>query len=189
MRKLVYYVASSLDGFIADPDGDTSAFPISPDLLTAVLARFPETCPHHLREALGIVGEPKRFDTVIMGYRTHAPALEAGLTSAYPDLRQIVVTHRDLPSDPAVETWSGGLADRIEALKGESGDDIWLCGGGHLAGQLIDHIDEMQIKLNPVTLGNGIPLIAGSCQRSWVRSGVEQLPGDVTLLSLEAASS
>lgn len=189
MRKLVYYVASSLDGFIAAPDGDTSAFPVSPDLLAAVFTRLPETCPHHLRAALGVSGEPKRFDTVLMGYRTHAPALESGLASAYPHLRQIVVTHRDLPADSTVEAWSGDLADRIEALKSEPGDDIWLCGGGDLAGQLSDHIDELQIKLNPVTLGKGIPLFSGSCQQSWVGTGVEPLPGDVTLLSFNAASS
>ena len=35
-----------------------------------------------------------------MGARTHQPAFDAGLTSAYPHLRQYVVTHHDLPSEP-----------------------------------------------------------------------------------------
>ena len=187
MRKLVYYVAVSLDGYIADPGGDTSIFPVDAETLNEVFARYPETCPHHLREALGVTGGARRFDTVLMGTRTHEPALAAGLTSAYPHLRQIVVTHRELPADPTVERWEGSIAERVGSLKTEPGKDIWLCGGGALASQLVDHIDELQLKINPVTLGTGVPLFAGPALCVWTPMSVETLAGGVVLATYARA--
>ena len=49
----------------------------------------------------------------------------------------------------------------VRDLKAEdTGKDIWLCGGGNLAGQLIEELDELIIKLNPLVLGAGIPLFS-----------------------------
>lgn len=55
MRNLVYYVATSIDGFIADADGDFSAFPQDPATLRVLFDRYPETCPVHVREAVSWV--------------------------------------------------------------------------------------------------------------------------------------
>ncbi len=183
MRKLVYFVATSIDGFIADPAGDFSRFPVHPETLASLFARYPETCPGHLREALGVTGRPRRFDTVLLGRRSHAPAVEAGLTDgAYPHLRQIVVTHQDLPESPRVEIMGGDIAPRIAELKDEPGLDIWLCGGGEIAAQLVDLIDEIQLKINPVLLGSGIPLFGDGIQPRDVQAiGIEQLPGGINL--------
>lgn len=185
MRDLVYYVATSLDGFIAGPDGDVSCFPQAPETLASLFERYPETCPAHVREALGVSGGPRRFDTVLMGRSTFAPAEEAGLTGgAYPHLRQVVVTHRDLPAAAGVESWSGDLVDRVAALKEEPGGDIWLCGGADLAGQLLDLVDEIQVKVNPVVLGVGTPLLAGGFSaRAAGAAHAEQLPGGVVLVT------
>lgn len=188
MRDLVYYVATSIDGFIADPDGDFSAFGQDPATLAALFAMYPETCPAHAREALGITAPPRRFDTVIMGSRTHQPALDAGLTSAYPHLRQIVVTHRDVPDDPTVETADGDVAALIRDLKARPGANLWLCGGGDLAGQLVDEIDELQVKVNPVVLGAGIPLFSGlTSPRPWRHIESRSLPAGVVLSTYRRA--
>ncbi|NHA69036.1 dihydrofolate reductase family protein [Phycicoccus flavus] len=182
MRRLVYYVAVSLDGFIADEHGSADAFPVDPDTLTALFAEYPETCPVHVREALGVDAPPRHFDTVVLGRRTHEPALAAGLTSAYPHLRQYVATHRqDLPEDPTVTVTTDPVAT-VRALRAEDGLDVWLCGGADLAGQLADEVDELHLKVNPVTLGGGVPLFRGAPGvRRWEPAGTTPLPGGVLL--------
>ncbi|GGF44485.1 deaminase [Marmoricola endophyticus] len=179
-RRLAYYVAVSADGFIADPSGDFSMFPQDPQTLAALFADYPETCPAHVRDALGVTGAARRFDTVVMGARTHEPALDAGLTSAYPHLRQYVATTRSLPEDPTVTATTDPLAT-VRALKAEDSDlDVWLCGGGHLAAQLVDEIDELHLKVNPVLLGAGIPLLGGAALPLTL-VGSRELPGGVVL--------
>ncbi|SJN21444.1 dihydrofolate reductase family protein [Luteococcus japonicus] len=183
MRNLVYYVATSIDGFIAEDDGDFSAFPQDPATLRVLFDRYPETCPVHVRDALGVTAAPRRFDAVVMGRRTHQPALDQGLTAgAYPHLAQYVVTRRSLPGSPSVQRVSEDPAQFVADLKREPGRDIWLCGGGDLAAQLLDLIDELQLKVNPVLLGNGIPLVRGTrIPASFRLVQSEQLPGGVLL--------
>ncbi|MBO0596185.1 dihydrofolate reductase [Nesterenkonia sp. E16_7] len=189
MRELVYYIATSIDGFIADPAGDFSSFPLDPQTLDALFERYPETCPVHAREALGVTGEPRRFDTVLMGRRTHQPAVDAGLLGgAYPHLRQILAAHRAPGQAPGIEVIHGDLPARVRELKAEPGRDIWLCGGAELAGQLLGEIDELQLKINPLVLGAGIPLFrAEATAHSFHPAGLESLPGGVTLATFRAA--
>ncbi|MEU7638523.1 MULTISPECIES: dihydrofolate reductase family protein [unclassified Streptomyces] len=164
MRKLVYYVAVSIDGFIAGPDGEFDFYPEAPDMVDHLRAEFPETNPTHIRPHIGLEGAPnKRFDTVIMGRGTYQPALDADVTSPYAHLRQYVVS-RSLPeiADPAVELVPDDPIGLVRGLKAEAGDgDIWLCGGGVLAAQLLPEIDELLLKQYPVVAGGGLPVFAG----------------------------
>ena len=190
MRELVYYVATSIDGFIAGPDGDASFFPNTPDSVTAIFQRLPETCPVHLREHFGITGDPVRFDAVLMGANTHQPALDAGLTSGYPHLQQYVVTTRDFPIDERVEFVRDNVAEFVRDLKTQDGKDIWLCGGGNLASQLIDEINELQVKINPILLGDGVPLLGGKFAASnWQKSNLELLPDDIVVITYRRSNS
>ncbi len=59
--------------------------------------------------------------------------------------------------------------------------DIWLCGGGNLAGQLIDLINEIQLKINPVLLGDGVPLVRGARPAGFELTASETLAGGVLL--------
>ncbi len=186
MRKLIYFVGVSADGWIAADDGSADGFPLDPEVLGRIFTEYPETCPAHLRDALGVTDDPRHFDTVVMGYRTHAPALEAGLTSAYPHLLQYVVTHRrDLPPDPRLTVVHDDPVALVRDLKAQDGLDIWLCGGANLAGQLVDEVDELHLKVYPVIFGSGVPLVTGSM--TWPMKLLTSTPlGAGTLLNTYA---
>ncbi|WP_406000844.1 dihydrofolate reductase family protein [Streptomyces sp. NBC_00829] len=163
MRKLAYYIATSIDGFIAAPDGDGTVYPISEGFTRFTAAEYPETLPTHVRALLGIENaENVRFDTVVMGRRTYDPALQIDITSPYAHLRQYVFSRSLTESpDPAVEIVSGDAVAKVRELKAEDGGlDIYLCGGADLAGQLRDEIDELLVKTYPVVLGEGIPMFS-----------------------------
>lgn len=160
MRKLVYYVAVTLDGFIAAEDGTFDGFVFEGDHMAGINADYPDTLPTQLREPFGFSDTPNRnFDTVLMGRHTYQ--VPGGLASPYAHLRQFVVSSSltDTPDD--VEVISSDVAGRVRALKEEDGLDIWLCGGGKLAAELLPQIDKLLLKIHPVVFGRGIPLFDG----------------------------
>jgi dihydrofolate reductase len=108
LRDLTYYVASSLDGFIAREDGSFDFFPAEGDHLADYVARFPETLPGHLRAALGVTAGNRSFDAVLMGRRTYEVGLKIGLTSPYGHLAQYLFSRTMAASpDPSVELLRG----------------------------------------------------------------------------------
>ncbi|GAA3076357.1 dihydrofolate reductase family protein [Streptosporangium carneum] len=162
MRKLVYYVGSSIDGFIAGPDGSVDFFPMGDDILEHILAEYADAVPTHVRKAIGIDPPTTRFDTVVMGRATYDPALREGITSPYGHLRQYVVSGSVTEApDPAVRIVSGDPVAAVRELKRQDGKGIWLAGGARLAGTLLPEIDELIVKVYPVIVGSGIPLFAG----------------------------
>jgi dihydrofolate reductase len=187
MRKLVYYVASTIDGFIAGPDGDIDFFPFEPDLAEYIRTRYPETLPTHAREPLGIpAGTPNRvFDALVMGRGTYDPAYRHGITSPYGHLRQYVFSRSVPPApEPEVEVVDGDPVAFVQALKKQDGMDIWLCGGGDLAGQLLPEVDELVVKLSPVIAGGGVPLVSsGFDPRRFTLRSAEPLPSGVVVLT------
>ncbi|MCM6772676.1 dihydrofolate reductase family protein [Nocardia sp. CDC159] len=164
MRKLVYYVAVSLDGYIAGPGGEFDFYPVSADMAAWFNERYPETVPTHIRPHVGLdVNMPNReWGTLIMGRGTYDPALEIGVASPYAHMKQYVVSRTLGPvDDPMVEVVDEDPVELVRRLKKEADTDIWLCGGGILAGQLIDEVDELIIKSYPVIAGAGVPMFTG----------------------------
>jgi dihydrofolate reductase len=190
MRTLTYLVATTLDGFIAAPGGGDptgSVFDVTPDYLEHLVTHYPETLPDGARTALGIASPATRFDTVLEGRRSYQVGLDAGVTNAYPHLRHVVFSRSLGQSpDPTVEVTAADPVETVRQLKGAGGGGIWLVGGAQLAGALYDEIDELVLKVNPVTLGSGIPLF-GASRSSTVRSfelaGSQALPGGVAVLT------
>jgi len=168
MRKLVYYVAVTLDGRIAGPAGEFDFFPQGDAQQTAAYMGFlntlyPETVPTAFRAGAGVADMPnRRFDTVLMGLGSYRPGLDAGMTSPYAHLRQYVVSSTLSPDiDPEVTVVPSDPLGLVRSLKQEDGLDIWLCGGGKLAGALLPEIDELVLKTYPVLAGAGVPLVDG----------------------------
>ncbi|MFI7395540.1 dihydrofolate reductase family protein [Streptomyces tendae] len=165
MRKLTYFIACSIDGFIGGPDGDaTFMVPFVDEEFFAFLkSEYPETLPTHGRRPLGIDDLPnKRFDTIVQGRASYDLALKEGVTSPYAHLREYVASRTLTESpDPNIEIISTDLVGRVRELKAEdSAFDIYLCGGAAVAGELADEVDELVIKSYPVVLGTGMPMFA-----------------------------
>lgn len=147
MRKLVYYVATSLDGFIAHEDGSWEGFVPEGDHVDDYLASL------------------ERFDTVLMGRKTYEVGVNMGKTDPYPTMESYVFsTSMKESPDERVTLLSGGAPELARKLKAEEGGDIYLCGGSVLASELAaaDLIDELALKVNPFVMGTGVPLFSPS---------------------------
>lgn len=176
MRKLTYFVATTVDGFIASPEHETGMFLEGADHGEWALATVPETVPTAYRELIPGLSDAGnlRFDTVLMGRGTYELGLRTGTASPYAHLRQYVLSRsRTGVADPAVELVTDDALSFVRRLKQEDGLGIWLCGGGKLAATLRPEIDELIVKINPVSIGSGVPLFdsAYSPQRYDVVSG------------------
>ncbi|WP_086824585.1 dihydrofolate reductase family protein [Allokutzneria sp. NRRL B-24872] len=184
MRKLTYFVATTLDGFISGPDHEMDFFPMQGEHITALAEEYPEAVPTHIRGLLGVPADaPNRhFDTVLMGRGTYEPGLAQGVTSPYSHLRQIVLS-TSLSPVPGVEVLASDPVAVVRELKAEPGLDIWLCGGGQLAGALRSEIDELVLKVNPVACGSGTPVFAADFRpESFALQSVRHFPTGVVWL-------
>lgn len=161
MRELTYFVAVSLDGYIAAPDHDFSDFPTAGDHIDVIVREYTDTLNAHAQRALGVASDQTRFDTVLMGWNTYAVGLPYGVDNPYPHLRQHVFSRSPRKVPEGVTLTADPPAEVARALKAEgSGSGIWLCGGGQIASALIGEIDRLILKVNPILLGGGIPLFA-----------------------------
>ena len=147
MRPLKYYVATTLDGFIAHQDGSFDGFLWDDEVVADFFASY------------------EWFDAVLMGRKTYEVGLREGKTDPYPTMKSYVFsrTMEESP-DEKVELISEDAVERVRALKQQPGKAVWLCGGAELASTLFvaDLIDELIVKLNPVVFGSGIPLFSGA---------------------------
>ncbi|MFJ8971692.1 dihydrofolate reductase family protein [Streptomyces anulatus] len=178
MRKLTYFIACSIDGFIGDSSGDASAMMafVSEEFLGFLKSEYPETISVEGRDMLGLHdAENQHFDTVVQGRRSYQLALDADITSPYGHLREVVASRTLTESPhPNVELIGEDPVARIRELKAEDSElDIWLCGGSQLAGELLDEIDELVVKTYPVVYGVGMPMFgSGSGVPEFTLEGV-----------------
>ncbi|HEY9815176.1 MAG TPA: dihydrofolate reductase family protein [Candidatus Obscuribacterales bacterium] len=145
MKPLKYYVATSVDGFIAQADGSFGGFATEGDSIADYIDSL------------------SQFDTVLMGRKTYDVGLKEGKTNPYPMLKSYVFSRTMATSpDPQVTLVSDQASQVVKQLKAELGSAIYLCGGATLAAQLFTEglIDELILKINPFVMGQGIPLFA-----------------------------
>ena len=142
MRRLRYQVATSLDGYIAGPNGEFDWIIMDPDIDFAALYA--------------------QFDTVVMGRKTFLVTIQQGGSGAMPGLDVVVYSKTLRPADyPAVSILSSDPAESVRSLKAKPGKDIWLFGGGELFRTLLQVglVDTVEPAVMPVLLGGGIPLL------------------------------
>ncbi len=148
-RKIIVYIATSADGFIARRDN-------SVDWLDR--PRPPGD--------YGMGAFFKTIDTILWGSKTYAVGLEmnAGDLSAYgPKIKNYVFTHHPPKSTPpGVEFVNEPIGEFGKRLRASPGKDIWMMGGGGIIASFLDagEIDEFIIHVIPTFIGEGIPLIA-----------------------------
>ena len=147
MRKIVLFIAMSLDGYIADKNGGV-------DWLTG---------QDEQEEGMDTYSEfIKDVDTVVMGGNTyHQIVTELSPEEwVYADLTSYVITHRELPSADKIIFTKKQPCDIVSELRLKQGKKIWICGGANIVQQLMeaDLIDEYYISVIPTILGSGIRL-------------------------------
>jgi dihydrofolate reductase len=149
-----YYTATTLDGFIADPDN-------SLDWL--FIRKQDEDGPFNYREFIAGVGAIAMGSTTYEWIIDHESAKDPDWKWPY-ELPCWVFTHRQLQVVPGadIEFRSGGVARVHEEMVAAAGDrNLWIVGGGDLAGQFANAglLDEVIVSIAPVTLGGGAPLL------------------------------
>lgn len=148
MRQVILYIAMSLDGYIATPDGGVS-----------FLDDFQD-------ESVGDYGYQdfvSTIDTCLMGSTTYKSILGFGYPWPYMEQETYVITSNpQLPiASPKTQVLTVDIMETIEQLKQEdTGSDIWLVGGGQLVHAVLnaDLLDQMIVSITPKLLGEGIRL-------------------------------
>jgi len=145
MKKLKLYIACSLDGKIAKPDGDV---------------RWLEELPNPDKTDHGYTQFLSGVDTTLMGYKTYEVVLGLGIDFPYKEQKNYVFSRRARDPQPFVEFVSGDIVSFTARLKEQEGKDIWLIGGGEINTLLLDAglIDEIQVFIMPIVIGDGVPL-------------------------------
>jgi dihydrofolate reductase len=152
MTRTTYYTATTLDGFIAD-EHHSLDWLFKQDI--------DQQGPMSYEEFIARIG------AVIMGRSTYEWILDHNARTdekwAYP-MPSWVFTHHDLPEVDGADvrfTRADVAAVHAEAKEAARGKDIWIVGGGDLAGQFADAglLDDLMVSLAPVTLGAGAPLL------------------------------
>lgn len=143
-RKVVLFIASSLDGFISRKDGKIDWLP-----------QFEDGS-----EDYGYSELMDRTDVFIMGGKTYEQILTFG-DWPYPGKKCYVCTSKKMGEDKNVE-FNDDAVELVKKLKEEDGKDIWLIGGAGLNGSLLNErlVDEIILTVIPVVIGDGIGLFS-----------------------------
>jgi dihydrofolate reductase len=143
-RKLVLYIAMSLDGYIAKTDG-------SIDFLSAVEQKG---------EDYGYEEFLKTTDTIIIGRKSFDKVISMGYEYPHKDKDVYIISRSPRTGIGSFKYYSDNLKDLIVRLKSSKGKDIYCDGGAEIVNELLREnlIDEFIISVIPVILGSGIPL-------------------------------
>ena len=163
MRKVLVSNLISLDGYLAAPDGDLSWFAVGPDFFAYVHKMLPTLgmllfgrVTYEMMAAYWTKPEVTRDDPVVAPFMNELPKLVASRSlqkAGWGSWDNVTVS-----ADPV---------QKVRELKAQSGKDLMIFGSGGLVSALAAAglIDEYRMMLNPVILGQGIPMFRGMPQR------------------------
>ena len=139
MRRIILYIASSLDGYIARENGDVDW--------------LPENTKSGYDEFY------KTIDTVVMGKKTYEQVLTFG---AYPykDKKSYVFTRNNEQTKDQNTEFVSDIDKFVKENISNSGKNIWLVGGAEIISSFLNRgfVDEIILSIIPVVLGKGITL-------------------------------
>src|SRR6266487_3700693 len=151
-RKIIVYIATSADGYIARPDGDVEW-----------LNRRPRNVDYGMKEFYPTIG------TILWGRKTYDWLLnyykKQGKTKGLFDRKLANYVFSKKPPEqpaPGVQFVSEPVKAFAQRLRANPGKQIWMMGGAGLIASFLDagEIDEFDIHVIPVFIGEGVPLVA-----------------------------
>jgi len=145
-RKIIVYIATSVDGYIARSDGNI-------DWLNRPMPK----------DGYGMTEFFKSIDTILWGRKTFGESASRGGPKAFgAKVKNYVFTHQP-PKSPTkgVEFINEDIRSFASRLRAEPGKNIWMMGGGGVIASFLDagEIDEFMIHVVPTFIGEGIPLV------------------------------
>jgi dihydrofolate reductase len=164
MRRVRYRVAMSLEGYIAGPKGEFDWIVSDPDIDFAALFA--------------------QFDTLLIGRGTFEFMVKHGQATV-PGMKIIVFSRTLHQRDyPDVTIVADKESETVAALRAKPGKDIWLFGGGLLFRSFLDAglVDTVEVVLNPVLLGGGVPLLPAPAKQTKLKRTGQKLYGSGIVL-------
>lgn len=148
MRKVILYIAVSLDGYIADSKGSVDWISGQDEA-----AEMEDTFTPFF----------SNIDTVIMGRKTYHQVVTELSPGQWPyggAVTYVLTHHPDTDDTDGIRFRNMDASSLVEELKKQPGKDIWICGGAETARQLIANnlIDLYHLAIIPVLLGSGTRL-------------------------------
>ncbi|HTN05468.1 dihydrofolate reductase family protein [Agriterribacter sp.] len=146
MRKLLLFIATSLDGYIAKPNDDLSFLKVV----------------EKEGEDYGYAKFISTIDTIIIGRKTYDYVLKEIGSSHYDNGERdvYVITGTPRTGVGKIQFYTGNLTELVHKLKSENGKNIYCDGGAEIINELLknDLIDECTISVIPILAGNGTRL-------------------------------
>ena len=146
MRKIKLYIATSLNGKIADENGNVD---------------WLESIPNPEKLDYGYDEFYKNIDTTIQGYTTYKQLIDWGINFPYQEKTNYVITNKQGIKDTNyVKFISKNHINFVTQLKHSVGGDIWVVGGGKINTMLLNAklIDELQLFIMPIIISSGTNL-------------------------------
>lgn len=167
-RKVILFIATSIDGYIADQDGGVG---------------WLDTATEFVEEDQSYEAFYAGVDTVILGRTTYDQVVNELSPDDYPykDVTSYVLTSRETKDLTNIHFTNEPVVDLVKRLRSEAGGDIWIVGGSSVVMPLVKEnlIDEYQLSTMPIILGQGISLFQEMADSLILKTGDVRLKNGI----------